>query len=63
MNWVLIIFGTKAIMKKQLVQPVFPDYLFVSYDYGLAKWLSVRLGTKWLWIRVQLQSTKRRVSQ
>ena len=25
---------------------------------SLAKWLSVRLRTKWLWVRVQLQSLK-----
>ena len=25
-------------------------------DFSLAKWLSVRLRTKWLWVRVQLQS-------
>ena len=25
---------------------------------SLAKWLSVRLSTKWLWVRVQLQSLK-----
>ena len=26
---------------------------------SLAKWLSVRLRTKWLWVRVQLQSLKK----
>ena len=25
------------------------------------KWLSVRLGTKWLWVRVQLQSLKLKI--
>ena len=25
---------------------------------SLAKWLSVRLRTKWFWVRVQLQSHK-----
>ena len=28
----------------------------------LAKWLSVRLWTKWLWVRVQLQSFKLQIS-
>ena len=27
-----------------------------SYMASLAKWLSVRLRTKWFWVRVQLQS-------
>ena len=34
-DWVLIIFGTQVIKKKRPVRPVFPDYLSVSYDYGL----------------------------
>ena len=29
---------------------------------GLAKWLSVRLWTKWFWVRVQLQSLKLEIS-
>ena len=29
----------------------------------LAKWLSVRLATKWLWVRVQLQSLKLQISR
>ena len=29
---------------------------------SLAKWLSVRLQTKWLWVRVQLQSLKLQIS-
>ena len=33
-DWVLIILGTQVIKKKQPVQPVFPDYFFVSYDYN-----------------------------
>ena len=33
-DWVLIIFGTQVIKKKRPVRLVFPDYLFVSYDYG-----------------------------
>ena len=33
-DWVLIIFGTQVIEKTRPVRPVFPDYLFVSYDYG-----------------------------
>ena len=32
-DWVLISFGTEVIKEKQPVQPVFPDYLSVSYDY------------------------------
>ena len=32
--------------------------MFLSYHVRLAKWLSVRLRTKWLWVRVQLQSLK-----
>ena len=34
-DWLLIIFGTQVIKKKRLVQPVFLDYLSVSYDYAL----------------------------
>ena len=34
-NWVLIIFKTQVIKKKRPVQPMFPDYLSVSYDYVL----------------------------
>ena len=30
---------------------------------SLAKWLSVRLWTKWLWVRVQLQSLKLQISR
>ena len=30
---------------------------------SLAKWLSVCLRTKWLWVRVQLQSPKQRTSK
>ena len=33
-DWVLTIFGTEFIKEKQPVQPVFPDNLFVSYDYA-----------------------------
>ena len=35
--WVLIIFGTQVIKKKQPVRPVFPDYLSLSYDYDESK--------------------------
>ena len=35
--WVLIIFGTQVIKKKQPVRPVFPDYLSLSYDYDELK--------------------------
>ena len=28
----------------------------VNPHFSLAKWLSIHLGTKWLWVRVQLQS-------
>ena len=30
---------------------------------SMAKWLSVRLWTKWLWVRVQLQSLKLHISR
>ena len=29
-----------------------------EFNLSLAKWLSVRLRTKWLWVRVQLQSVE-----
>ena len=33
------------------------DYIYAqSQIVNLAKWLSVHLRTKWLWVRVQLQS-------
>ena len=32
-DWVLIIFRTRVINNKQLVWPVFPGYLSVSYNY------------------------------
>ena len=28
----------------------------VNPHFSLGKWLSIHLGTKWLWVRVQLQS-------
>ena len=31
----------------------------LNHLVSLAKWLSVRLRTKWLWVRVPLQSLKR----
>ena len=34
-DWVLIILQTQVIKKKQPVRPVFPDYLSISYDYGV----------------------------
>ena len=34
-DWILIIFGIQVIKKKRPGRPVFPDYLSVSYDYGL----------------------------
>ena len=34
-EWVPRIFGTPVTRKKRPVRPVFPDYLSVSYDYGL----------------------------
>ena len=37
-DWVLIICGTQVIKKKRPVRPVFPDYLSVSYDYGLNRY-------------------------
>ena len=43
-------------------------FFFFSFFEGavagqLAKWLSVRLWTKWLWVRVQLQSFKLQISR
>ena len=35
----------------------------LNYLVSLAKWLSVRLLTKWLWVRVQLQSVKFQISR
>ena len=32
-DWALRIFETQVIKKKRPVRPVFPDYLFISYDY------------------------------
>ena len=32
--------------------------LFYFYLVSLAKWLSVRVRTKWFWVQVQLQSLK-----
>ena len=35
------------------------NYYEISINrYGVKKWLSVRLGTNWLWVRVPLQSLK-----
>ena len=42
MDWVLRIFGTQVTKTKRPVQPVFPDYLSVSYDYDL-----IHLTTYW----------------
>ena len=36
LDWVLILFGTQVIKKNQPVQPMFPDYVSLSYDYDLA---------------------------
>ena len=36
-DWVLRTFGTQIIKKKLPVRPVFPEYIFVSYDYGLSE--------------------------
>ena len=41
-DWVLRIFGTQVTKAKRPVQPVFPDYLSVSYDYDL-----IHLTTYW----------------
>ena len=30
---------------------------------NLVKWLSIPLGTKWFWVRLQLQSLKRQISR
>ena len=49
MNWVLRIFGTQVIKRKQPVQPVFPDYLFVSYYYGSTEYMIVqRILFSWI---------------
>ena len=61
MDWVLKICGTQVTKEKRPVWPVFPDYLSVSYDYVLAKWLSVRFRTKWLWVPVPLMSVSTKV--
>ena len=34
-DWVLLIFGTQVMKKNRPVRSVFPDYLSVSYDYGV----------------------------
>ena len=34
----------------------------LNHLVSVAKWLSVRLWTKWLWVRVQLQSLKIQIS-
>ena len=44
-DWILIIFGTQVIKKKQPLRPVFPDYLSVSYDYGMYSPLSVSFSS------------------
>ena len=44
-DWVLIIFGTQVIKKKRPFQPLFPDYLSVSYGYGGGR-LQVLFKTK-----------------
>ena len=42
------------------LMPWLPFLLTTQLNYlaSLAKWLSVRLRTKWLWVRIQLQSLK-----
>ena len=45
-----------------------PPYILVlrtklNHLFSLAKWLSVRLRTKWLWVRVQLQSLHLQISR
>ena len=37
--------------------------LLLSKRVSLVKWFSVRLRTKWLWVRVQLQSIKLQISR
>ena len=37
-DWVLIILGTQLTKEKWTVRPVFPDYLSVSYNYGIIVW-------------------------
>ena len=36
---------------------------WLQLDSSLAKWLSVRLRTKWFWVRVQLQSPNLQISR
>ena len=40
------------------IYPVLIMSCHVTHLASLAKWLSVRLWTKWLWVRVELQSLK-----
>ena len=42
---------------ENLYTQIYLDECLYEYEVSLAKWLSVRLRTKWLWVRVQLQST------
>ena len=37
-------------------------YFLNEHSTSLAKWLSVRLRTKWFWVRVQLQSLHLQIS-
>ena len=36
---------------------------FLYFEISLAKWLSIRLQTKWFWVRVHLQSLKLHVTR
>ena len=57
-DWVLIIFGTQIIKKKQPVWPVFPDYLSVFCEYEETKdrnkeWMEVS-SFKMYYVRLKL---------
>ena len=46
------------IENKSFIVHIYQQEIYIKNDYNLsslAKWLSVRLRTKWFWVRVQLQ--------
>ena len=64
----LSFFGNRVSFFVIFCRHVFLFLFFFSFFEGavagqLAKWLSVRLWTKWLWVRVQLQSFKLQISR
>ena len=60
-DWVYVIRG---ILQGLILDPLLFNIFIKEVQYtvcsevNLAKWLSVRLRTKWLWVRVQLQSLR-----